>query len=1419
MKKFLLLATSVLLCSTGLSAQNTSDIVVPVTVTTTNNPASITLDYPATANAVNTLIGRKLINQTTWNFIVLGANSTTFTDNNVLPGIGYEYIVIKQASVAPTTRVGLVYAGIELPARAYRGKMLLIVDDALSAPLADELDRLEWDLRGDGWQVLRQDITVATSTVASVKSVLTDLYNDDPDNTVTALLFGDIPVPYSGDIAPDGHPDHQGAWPTDYYYGDMDEDAWTDTLVNNPGASRAANRNIPGDGKFDQSQTPTLPEMVVSRVDFSNLSGWDVSNVELYRRYLNKNHAFRTGAYKPDNQTLIDDNFGYFGGEAFAQNGWRNAYALTGANSAVPGDFFGDTDNKSFLIGYGCGGGNYQGAAGVGTSANFSTDSVNVVFAQLFGSYFGDWDFETNPFMPSALASKGGILTCSWAGRPNWSLHHMGLGEPILTSTFWVWLNSFLPNPVYPPNFGDDLIHVGLLGDPSIRAHAMQPPADLIAQASCNDISLVWKASPDADLGYLVYRAPSPDSVFQVIVNSPVLGNTYMDTMPLAGSNYYMVKAFRLENTPTGSFYNQSGGAHTNVDFNASALTVTANPTDISCFGAADGAIDLTLSSGGMNLTYLWSNGETGSSLTGLTAGTYTVTVTGMLGCTATDSATVAEPDAIGLTPTPADASCFGAADGSIDLAVSGGTPGYAYAWSNGSTTQNQNGLTAGTYTVTVTDLNNCTESAMATITEPDALALALTPENVACNGASTGGVMLTVSGGTPGYAYAWSDGSTSQNLSNVAAGTYTVTVTDDNNCTSSEAAMVTEPTAITTNTVVTNAGCAGATDGSIELTVDGGTPGYTYQWSNGATTQNLVNVAAGDYTVTITDSNSCTQTTAATVGQATSLVVSVLADPVSCFGAADGEATATVGGGTPGYTYLWSNNATTEMITGLTAGLYTVTVTDEAGCSQTSQTTVSQPAAVNAALVVDNVACNGETNGQIDLTVSGGTPPYAFAWSNGSADEDIDALAAGTYTATITDVNGCTYSSSATVTEPAALVVDTRFEVTSCPDETPVGNLSITVSGGTPIYTYLWSNGSNSPEPQGVPYGTYTVTVTDANGCVSVHENIVVQTPQPWSVNTTATDALCAGNANGSIDLTVNGSYGPNYTYAWSNGGTTQNLTDLTAGTYTVIVTDESGCTTTTDAVVGQPDALVAAFVNVSAASCPGAGDGAAEVAVTGGTTPYSYLWQNGATSAAVQNLPAGTAQVMITDANNCMLSETVAIEEPVPPVVSIAGMDTACVNLTALFSLPDTLGNFEWAASAGGQISAGQSTAQVEVVWPNAGTSTLTAYYTYGAGCQDSAQTTVVVDICVGTKEPVLTGVSVQPNPFGQSLTVLFDRPVQPDARLQLWNVQGRLVLEQTALTDWTELETGALPAGAYILQVVESGHIGTWKLIKVD
>ncbi|MBL7795545.1 MAG: T9SS type A sorting domain-containing protein [Saprospiraceae bacterium] len=1426
MKKLflLLLFASGLIWASALHAQTPSDMVVPITVTTNASPASITLSFPAITGATQTFIGRKLINETAWSFLALPGGATTFTDNSVVVGVGFEYIVVKVTTNAPTQRIGLVYAGIGLQPNLYRGKIILVVDDALSAPLASELNRYVQDLRGDGWQVLRHDINVATSTVGAVKNIIRTDYESDPGNTVAAFLFGNIPVPYSGEIAPDGHaPDHLGAWPTDYYYGDMDEAGWTDNTVNNNGAARAANRNVPGDGKFDQSQTPSLPEIVVSRVDFSNLTaGWDVSQTELYRRYLNKNHAFRAGDYKPSNQTIIDDNFGFFNGEAFAQNGYRNGYALTGANSVVQGDFITNTKNQSFLVGYGCGSGGYTSAAGVATSTNFQTDSVNVVFSMLFGSYFGDWDFENNPLIPSALASKGGILTCTWAGRPNWHFHHMGLGEPIMTSTYWVWLNSFLGNArVYPPSTADDeLIHVGLLGDPTLRAHAVRPAQNAVATASCETIGLTWDASPDGQFGYLVYWAPHPDSAYQLIGGVDAPATSFVDSFPVDGENYYMVRTIKLENVPTGSYYNQSIGIGASATFGTDPFFVDASSTQVTCNGDANGTAVLTIT-GGTGLTYLWSNNATTQNLSDLGPGTYSVTVSDAQGCTATAEVTITEPDELGIGAAVTSVSCFGQADGAIDLNVSGGTLPYNYEWSNGETTRNVSGLSAGTFTATVTDGSGCQGIATDEVTEPSEIDFSLTATDADCNGASSGSIQSSVSGGVPGYEFAWSNGDTNETLSSLPAGTYTATITDTNGCTRSESVTVGEPAAITASTTTTEAGCAGATNGTVQLTVGGGAPGYTFDWSNSSSDQNLDAVASGTYTVTITDNSGCTQTASATVGQNTTLTASASASPASCFDNADGSVSANAGGGTPDYTYKWSSGQTAASVNDLGAGTYTVTVTDAVGCSQTATATVGQPAALLAGAVWEAEPCSTEV-GTVTLNISGGTPNYTFEWSTSETTQNLDNVAPGVYTVTATDANSCTVViSNSVITPPPPVSASTAFEQATCPGVTPVlGNVFSFVSGGSGGYTYAWSNGETGAFLINVQEGPYTVTVTDAAGCTAVHENAVSTFFDDWNVVVSATAIKCHGGNDGSLSLSVSGATGPNYTFAWSNNSTTQNLTNISAGIYTVTITDLIGCTTSEAIQINQPDQLATAVGTSADVTCPGRTDGQASMIAGGGTPGYSYLWSNGQTGAQNTNLPAGQSGFTVTDANGCTATATVTIGEPTPPTVAIAGADTACVGGTMLYSLPGSVANFQWTVSGNGTISQGQGTSQVEVLWQNSGAGTVTGAYTWSANnCPDDVSLAVAVKVCVGTDEPTLPGVRVQPNPFGTHLSVLFDRPVQPGSQLRLLDVHGKLLAEQTALTETTRLETVHLPAGAYVLQVLENGRVGVWKVVKVE
>ncbi len=590
---------------------------------------------------------------------------------------------------------------------------------------------------------------------------------------------------------------------------------------------------------------------------------------------------------------------------------------------------------------------------------------------------------------------------------------------------------------------------------------------------------------------------------------------------------------------------------------------VTTMNTNVSCFGLNTGSILVTASNATPPYDVSWSGPSSGDpagteiaasggmyTITSLAAGIYSISVTDAAGLVTTVSDTVTQPAAINLTTIQVNVSCNGISNGSIDLTVTGGTSPYTYDWSNDgpenpdNDTQDLSGLAAGIYTVTVTDANGCSGTTSVTITQPTALSLSTTQVNVLCNGSATGSIDLTVSGGTSPYTYDWSnDGpenpdNDTQDITGIVAGTYTVTVTDANGCTSSASATITQPSAIVLTTTQVNLLCNGIPTGSIDLTVSGGVPGYTYDWSNdGAENpdndpQDLSNLLAGTYTVTVTDANGCTKTTSVTISQPAAIVLTTTQVNVLCNGAATGSVDLTVSGGVPGYTYDWSNDGPenpdndTQDLSGLTAGTYTVTVTDANGCTTTTNVTITQPLALALTTTQVDVLCNGAATGSIDLTVTGGLFPYFYLWSNGATTQDISGLTQGTYTVTVTDENGCSSTTAATITQPTALNLTTT-SIHTCEGQAN-GSIDLTVTGGTPGYTYDWSNdGPENPDNDtqdltGLFAGSYTVTVTDANGCFATISQIINNTAVP-QVNPVSNQTYCAGSSVPSIVFTSN--------------------------------------------------------------------------------------------------------------------------------------------------------------------------------------------------------------------------------------------------------------------------------------------------------
>ncbi|MEZ5039866.1 MAG: FG-GAP-like repeat-containing protein [Saprospiraceae bacterium] len=501
-------------------------------------------------------------------------------------------------------------------------------------------------------------------------------------------------------------------------------------------------------------------------------------------------------------------------------------------------------------------------------------------------------------------------------------------------------------------------------------------------------------------------------------------------------------------------------------------------------------------------------------------------------------------------------------ADGTSLLTASGAA---TYSWNTGENTPTITVSQGGIYSVVGTDDNTCTSTASISVLQAEPLSGTFSKEDVLCNGESSGMAMIDMVGGTSPYTYLWSNGAASATNEGLAAGTYSVVVTDSHQCTFEGSVTITENDPLNIEVSTTAASCQGEANGSINLVVTGGIPNYQFLWEDQSTSASRDNLPAGTYTVTVTDGNDCTQIATATISEASSLFIEgINTVNVSCFALSNGSIEVEVGGGTAPYTLRWSNDATTTLISQLAAGDYSLTLTDANECQNSSSFSITQPESLNISdAQINNASCEGATNGNINLTINGGTLPYAYNWSNGSSSEDLAGVAAGTYNVTVTDANNCDVRGNFTVGNAGTIDLSlTPFDAT-CQEEN--GRIELVVDGGTAPYAYDWSNdgtGDNDDPANiaGLGAGAYTLALTDANGCVAFSEATTINNkPIPVIQLVEIISATC-GQSNGSADIEVISGTAP-YTYQWSNGTSNQDLSNAPEGEYTVSVTDGDAC------------------------------------------------------------------------------------------------------------------------------------------------------------------------------------------------------------------------------------------------------------------
>lgn len=575
--------TIILLFFIGLSvfAQTSKDYTVQIKLSVQQSPLRFHLRWDKATNATQYKVFSKNLNDLSWTpLAMLNASDTFYTDTTVKVGQGIEYQIV---SITPSYNgYGYIYAANKLDKYNYKGKLLLLVDSNYKLPLATEIIQLQKDLRGDGWQITTHYIA-RTETPQQVKQHITNLWKQDSTNFKSVYLLGHIPVPYSGYIGPDGHNDHFGAWPADLYYSVVDNSTWTDYVLSTTDAARAKNHNVPNDGKFDVDYiVPGSAKLQVGRVDMFDMPSFAViamNDTDLTKQYLNKAHNFKINKYPVVLRGLIDDQIGGFGGEAFVRGGWGGFSGMFG-DSIIEGKFLPDMKARSYMFNVSSGFGSYTSSSGIANVTNFVFDSVTCPFTSHFGSYFGDWDNNDN-FLRAGLASKSLLLTATWSGRPVYYFHQMALGQTIGYSAM---ASANSPRNLYHSKFASNGVHMALMGDPSLRLHPITPISNLAIKRDCDKITLNWTKSNDTAIsGYRIYRANSIDGEYKWVANVTV--DSFEDKTAKAGLHYYMVRAERLQKTPSGTYYNLALGIIDSISyFPAPKPIILVNDT-LKCVG------------------------------------------------------------------------------------------------------------------------------------------------------------------------------------------------------------------------------------------------------------------------------------------------------------------------------------------------------------------------------------------------------------------------------------------------------------------------------------------------------------------------------------------------------------------------------------------------------------------------------------------------------------------------------------------------------------------------------------------------------------------------------------------------------------------------------------------------------------------
>lgn len=711
---------------------------------------------------------------------------------------------------------------------------------------------------------------------------------------------------------------------------------------------------------------------------------------------------------------------------------------------------------------------------------------------------------------------------------------------------------------------------------------------------------------------------------------------------------------------------------------NPPAISITSTITNATCNGNCNGQISVTASGGTGPFTYTWLPvGGNSPTATNLCAGVYTLNVQDGNNCPSTKVFTVTELPSLTATFTPVSPSTCGGNNGSITATVSGGQNPYSYTWTPSAQTGSvATNLTAGAYTLTIKDGAGCTQTIVATLSDPTGPTITVTSNSITCNGLCNGSATVSAIG-TGAISYTWSPPISSTNtvVSGLCSGTFAVNATDATNCLTSQTFAIVEPPSFTLNPVVTNASCNGSCDGSIATSAAGGTPSYSYTWTPGpVNTPTLSNVCAGSYTLNGADVSGCTFSQVFSVTQPSSITINITKQDILCFGQCNGSITATASGGIGPYTYSWSPvgsfpGSIINNIINLCSNFYTLTVSDANGCSSTTVVPIFEPIALTATLSVQDAICNSQCNGAASWMVSGGTANYTYTWSSSASTNSIvNNLCAGNYQSSVIDANGCSVTQTFVINQPAPIIVTITPTNPTC-NNLCNGSITTNVTGGNGSYTYSWmptSPTQTTATASGLCAGNYTVIVNDLNGCQGQNVTALIN-PAALLANVSFTNPSCNTSCNGIATSNPSNGTFP-FTYVWAAPTqTTQTISGLCAGTYTVIVTDNKNCTDTAQVNLVAP-ATLTINPSTAAASCSVFPcNGSMNVIPLGGTPSYTFAWNaanpSPITGTAGISLCAGIYTLTLSDSKGCTSNFFIPLSNSNGPNgATVSFTDVAC-------------------------------------------------------------------------------------------------------------------------------------------------------------